>query len=68
MAHYPPLVPPRLAKLKAELRLVPRRHREDALQEAWLAHLEGRNPINAVVGYKNAEARHEEREIAASQT
>ncbi len=64
---YPPLKPKQLANLKREIQLIPYRHREDALQEAWLAYLEGKNPIMAVKGYWNRERRHERREAPFSQ-
>jgi len=67
MSHYPPLPDDQLAKLKAELRLIPRRHKEDALQEAWLAYLEGRNAVMAAKTFAAVELRHEEREVPISQ-
>lgn len=44
--------------LTRELKLVKRRDREDALQEAWLAQLEGRNATQAVKTYAMRERRH----------
>ena len=35
-------------RLELELRLVPEEDREDGLQVAWLAHLEGEDPAAAV--------------------
>jgi len=64
---YPPVSPKKLTSLKAELRLTPEAHRSDALQEAWLAHLEGRDPVKAVVCYRVSELRHERHETPFSQ-
>jgi hypothetical protein len=44
--------------LKLELSLVPRRARADAIQEAWVAHLEKRDVIAAVRTFKSAEQRY----------
>jgi hypothetical protein len=35
-------------RLLAELRLVPREAKEDAVQESWVAFLAGRDPVRAV--------------------
>ena len=43
-------------KLALELRLAGK-HKQDALQEAWLAHLEGRDPIQAVKTFLQREYR-----------
>ena len=51
----------------ADILAVPPRHREDALQEAWLAHLEGRDPALAAHRYKMQELRHEKRQACESQ-
>lgn len=58
------LLPPVVdaARLNSELLLVPARHREDAIQEAWVAHLEGRDVIQAVKSFGVREHRHERRE------
>ncbi len=61
MLEFPPLNPTKLARLKAEIALIPSRHREDALQEAWVAHLEGTDEIAAAKTYAKAEFRHEQR-------
>jgi hypothetical protein len=53
---------PRPDKLDLELRLCPLRDREDALQEAWLAALEGRNPARAVNTFAQRERRYRKRE------
>ncbi len=73
---YPPVDEKTLGLLKISLFRVPKRHREDAAQEMWLAFLEqDRNPlasdeqrdhaaINAISDYASREALHEGREIA----
>ncbi len=38
-------------KIETELRFVRSADRNDAIQEAWVAHLEGRNPARAVATY-----------------
>lgn len=48
-------------KLALELRLVMAPDKEDALQEAWVAHLEGRNSARAVNTYAQRERRHRRR-------
>jgi hypothetical protein len=48
-------------KVALELRLVVALDKEDALQEAWLAHLEGRDPARAVNTYAQRERRHRRR-------
>lgn len=42
-----------------ELELVPERMREDALQEAWVAHLGGKSPVQALETYRKRERRWE---------
>lgn len=49
------------AKLKLELRLLPDTDREDAVQEAWLALLSGRDPARAVNTFGQRERRHRQR-------
>ena len=51
-------------RLAIELRLTARGDREDAAQEAWVAHLEGRNPARAVATYSQRERRHRIRQPA----
>jgi hypothetical protein len=51
-------------KLTLELRLTPGVDREDAAQEAWLAHLTGRNPARAVNTFAQRERRHRKRQRA----
>ena len=53
---------PFAAKLALELRLCPGMDREDAVQEAWLAALEGRNPARAVNTFAQRERRYRKRE------
>lgn len=48
-------------RLKLELALCPSCDREDAVQEAWLARLEGRNPARAVNTFAQRERRHRQR-------
>tara|TARA_B100001094_G_C18076205_1_gene742739 strand:- start:465 stop:743 length:279 start_codon:yes stop_codon:yes gene_type:complete len=48
-------------RLALELRLTPRHLKEDALQEAWLAHLDGRDPARAVNTFVVREKRHRKR-------
>jgi hypothetical protein len=40
---------------------IPRRHIDDAVQEAWLAYLRGKNPNTAAARYVNRAQRHERR-------
>ena len=48
-------------RLKLELALCPSCDREDAVQEAWLARLEGRSPARAVNTFAQRERRHRQR-------
>ena len=48
-------------RLKLELALCPSCDREDAVQEAWLAKLEGRSPARAVNTFAQRERRHRQR-------
>jgi hypothetical protein len=48
-------------QLKAELSTIPVRHRDDAVQEAWVAHLEGRDPLQAMHTWSLKEKRAEKR-------
>jgi len=52
--------------LALELRLVRASDKDDALQEAWVAHLEGRNPARAVNTFAQRELRRRRREMAKS--
>jgi hypothetical protein len=49
-------------RLARELRLVKRHDREDAFQEAWLAHLEARDAARAVNTFAARERRHRKRQ------
>ena len=52
------------ALFKKVLSLVPKRHREDALQEAWIAHLTpGGDAIQAIKTYGVRELRNERRRV-----
>ena len=51
----PPVASP--ARLDLELRLVPQRDREDAVQEAWVAFLAGDDPARAVNTFSRRERR-----------
>lgn len=55
-------IPPSVDKERwaTELKLVPRRMRDDAIQEAWVAHLEGRDPVKALIAFKVGELRAED--------
>ncbi len=52
--------------LLTELRFVNPKDREDAVQEAWLAHLEGRNPARAVATFAQRLRRERQRTIVSS--
>lgn len=66
--EYPPVEADQLERLKAQLRRTPRQFREDALQQAWLVHLEGGNPVSAVRYYAAKERLYERRHMDFSQT
>ena len=53
-------------RLKAELRYVAHGDREEAIQEAWLAHLSGRSPARAVNTFARRERRRRRREAATA--
>jgi hypothetical protein len=53
--------------LLTELRFVNPKDREDAVQEAWLAHLEGRNPARAVATFAQRLRRDRQRTIVSTQ-
>ena len=53
--------------LLTELRFVNPKDREDAVQEAWLAHLEGRNPARAVATFAQRLRRERQRTIVSTQ-
>ena len=66
MGPLPPVA--NVDKLKSELALVPLRHREDALQEAWLAHLSGEDAAVKVSTYRRRETRLEKRQVPIETT
>lgn len=51
-------------RFKQELELVPASDREDAIQEAWLAHLDGKDALRAVWRFRRSELRHRKRQHA----
>ena len=59
-----PALPSSDTRLSLELRLTPRQDRADAAQEAWVAHLAGRNSARAVATYAQRERRRRVRESA----
>ena len=59
------ILPKGLSRLS--LLRTPKRHREDAYQEAWLAFLQGRDPATAVRSYVGRESRYEGRVTLFSQ-
>lgn len=59
-AHFPPGFD------KGVLLRAPRRIREDMLQEAWLAFLQGRDPTTRAKNFRKKEARYERRMIPMS--
>jgi hypothetical protein len=60
-----PIVP-KTGPLLTELRFVKPQDRDDAVQEAWLAHLEGRNPARAVATYAQRLRRDRQRTVVSS--
>ena len=52
-------------RLSVVLALAPRRHREDAIQEAWVAYLEGREPHLGADQFRLQERRHDARHVHA---
>lgn len=59
MSALPPS--PDRQRVALELRFVPRALKTDALQEAWLAHLSGRSPAQAIKTFAERERRHRRR-------
>jgi len=43
------------------LERIPAEYREDAAQEAWLAHLEGRGPVKAMDAFRKRQERYDAR-------
>lgn len=67
-AEYRELLPPQcLPSLERRLRAMPQDLRPDALQEAVLAHLNGKSPCNAIRSLVRSEARHARREVPHTQ-
>lgn len=58
-------IPPTQApdRVVLELRFVRAADRDDAVQEAWLAHLEGRDPAKAVSAFRHRLRRRRLREV-----
>jgi hypothetical protein len=56
---FPPIDDPQ--RLSAELARVRSSEREDALHEAWVAQLEGRDPVQAIKCYALREWRYRRR-------
>lgn len=52
--------------LLIELRFVNPKDRDDAIQEAWLAHLEGRDPARAVATFAQRLRRNRQRTLVSS--
>lgn len=50
-------------QLEREVFLVPLRRRLDAIQESWVAHLSGKNPISAVKVFNRRESKFEKRSV-----
>lgn len=59
----PPVLGRMEALLKRELSLCGPSHREDAISEAWVAHLEGRSVVQAVNTFRKRNARRGAREV-----
>ena len=55
-----------LARLRIVLSKIPESDQEDALQEAWVAHLEGLDVAKAVNAWQMSEARHRQRHVPLS--
>ena len=60
----PPVAGRTEALLKRELSLCAYEQREDAISEAWVAHLQGRSVVQDVNTFRKRETRHGAREIA----
>jgi hypothetical protein len=60
----PPVAGRTEALLKRELSLCAFGQREDAVSEAWVAHLEGWSVVQAVNTFRKRETRHRARQIA----
>jgi hypothetical protein len=60
----PPVADPHA--LHTEMRYVRAEDRPDAVQEAWVAHLEGRNPARAVATFAQRLRRQRQRTLISS--
>jgi hypothetical protein len=65
VSPLPPFANPEV--LSAALSRVPVGLREDAIQEAWVAHLEGGDPLDAIQRFDTRERRHKKRFVPVSQ-
>ena len=54
--EYPP------GTSEADFASIPRRHRDDAIQEAWLSQLQGESPVLGARAYVKREIRHERKQ------
>ena len=61
--NLPPLTDKQQSELAAILYRVPEDMQEDAIQEAWVAHLEGADPAKAVNKWRMSELRFRERHV-----
>ena len=55
--RYPP------GTTRKTFRFVPSRHRQDAVQQAWVAHLSGHCPIRAAEAFRIRQIRYESRYV-----
>jgi hypothetical protein len=58
-AVHPPLPPGNQRYMRANLRRVPHDWRAEAISEAWVSHLEGRDPAQAIDTFLHRERRHQ---------
>jgi hypothetical protein len=56
-----------IKRLRWEITRLTGSHRDDAIQEAWLAYLEGRNPLSAAKVYANRLTRERARNATIQQ-
>lgn len=63
---FPPVA--NIDQLKREVSALPKSLREDAVQEAWSAHLAGGNAVAAVWAFAKREQRHKSRHIQIEQS
>jgi hypothetical protein len=55
--HLPGKTPEEIKRLRLVLTQMPSGWHEDAIQEAWLAEVEGRDPVTAAKNYAQSERR-----------